>query len=625
MKRLRFRNLPLFGKFLLPFLGLVVVLGSVGTFLVVRDLSHRAESQIDDTLSRLSLDNRSLLRDRELYLLESANFSANLAGLAEAAKKEDSVDATKLLRSVIALKKNLDLLVVATPDGDTFLSFAPRTNGSDPVSSRVDWANNAFVQSALADAAGVKFAGLVTVDGRSILAVAGAVCSASDRCAPTGVAIVGMDVRQLIEPLGRSVGGLGGAIDLYDADGKLLTSSGGAIDSRAPALPASGLLRRTVAGNASLYAHWEVQGRTIGTVAVAVPTGPAFASVRGAALKLALFVLAGMVGIVGLGALVSRLTTKQVRTLLDTNRALGRGELQARAPVLGNDELGELARGVNQMAEELEASRETLELRVRQRTEEVERLLRERNEIFASLSHELRTPLATILRQSEMILDPTLRKGGKWNNETGSTIRNSAQQLLSLVNDILELARAEASKIDVNLEIVDPHDLLIELRPTIQGLARSGDLKLTLEMPPSLPRIRADRRRLREVLLNLVDNAVKYTPTGGSVRVSAAAESEGLRISVIDTGVGIPKEAGDRIFEPFYRVRGTKTQRGQASSGLGLALSKRLVEVQGGHIGFSSEPGEGSSFVVTMPSVPERKNGKAAMPRERELVGRRSR
>lgn len=259
-----------------------------------------------------------------------------------------------------------------------------------------------------------------------------------------------------------------------------------------------------------------------------------------------------------------------------------------------------MARGVNQMAEQLEASYETLESRVAQRTEEVQRLLQERTEFFTGISHEFRTPLAVIISQAELMLDPTYPKRGRWRGEIGE-IRDSAQQLLLLINDILDLARAEAGRIEMHLSEVSIPEVIAGLRKTAAGLASAGNLKLSIEVPAKLPMVRADAFRLREVILNVLDNAAKYTPAGGKVRLTAEANGGSVEIAVSDSGMGIPKEAGERVFDPFYRVPGAEPQRGQAASGLGLALAKRFVEAQGGTISFLSEPGAGTTFRVTLP------------------------
>jgi two-component system phosphate regulon sensor histidine kinase PhoR len=134
-------------------------------------------------------------------------------------------------------------------------------------------------------------------------------------------------------------------------------------------------------------------------------------------------------------------------------------------------------------------------------------------------------------------------------------------------------------------------------------------------VPPDLPAVRADRQRLREVIVNLVDNAAKYTPEGGSVDLSAAARNGSVVVSVKDTGVGIPPESGEFIFEPFYRVRGTRAQQGQASSGLGLALAKRVVEAQGGTISFESKVGKGTTFTFTLELAKRRRKRKQKVGR----------
>jgi signal transduction histidine kinase len=346
-----------------------------------------------------------------------------------------------------------------------------------------------------------------------------------------------------------------------------------------------------------------VQGIRQGTIAVSAPTAKAFASVRGAGVRLALVLLAGLVGIVAIGIVLTRFILSQVRPLVATNRALGSGDLSARAPVLGRDELGELALGVNQMAEQLEANVETLESRVQQRTEEVRRLLRERTEFFAALSHEFRTPLAVILRQADLLLDPRTKKTPRWASQSGSMLKDSGQQLLVLINDILDLAKAEAGGLEMNLEKVRLAEAVNDLKRTISGLAKGSGLSVSIKIPADLPAVRADRGRLREIILNLVDNAVKYTPAGGRVELSAAARNGDVIVSVSDTGVGIPPEARENMFEPFYRVKGISAQRGQASSGLGLALTRRLVEAQGGEINYESEAGEGSTFTFTLTPV----------------------
>jgi signal transduction histidine kinase len=413
---------------------------------------------------------------------------------------------------------------------------------------------------------------------------------------------------------------------LFDARGELLAASG-LVSRHAPpsSAPTGQLVRRRAhvgsVGVATLYAPLVVQDRPVGTLAVSVRSAPAFAGVRSAGLRLALILLAVMAGIVAIGALLSRLILSRVRNLVHTHRGLGSGDLSARAEVTSRDELGELAAGVNDMADRLQASYETLELRVEQRTAEVERLLRERNDLFTALSHDLRTPLAVIRGQAKLQAGASLRRDAKALAESGRTVSSAADQLLRLVDDILALAQAEAGGLDLDLADLRLEDVMADVQPTIRGLGAGAKVNVGVELDKDLPLVRADRGRLREVVLNLADNAIKYTPSGGGVTLSAARANGHVAITVADNGVGIPAEAGQRVFEPFYRVRGTDPQRGQPSTGIGLALAKRFVEAQGGEISFVSTPGEGSAFTFTVP-VAAHKKAKPATQRSKRAAAK---
>jgi signal transduction histidine kinase len=612
----RFDDLPLFWKLLIPFLALLVVSGMAGAFLIVRDLSSRAQATLDQQLAKETVDSQLVVRDRELYLVESANFASNLEGMAKAVSGGDTADIGRLLQSVLALKTELDLVVATDRDGTGLIEyFRTAANARPERRQGGGWAPYAFVKDALRDPAGAKSAGFVSSDGQSLLAIAAPVCSGTSTCSPVGSVIVGVGAQKLAE---ASVGGVPprtqthAGVSIFDRDGRRLASSGTAgPHTIPPAVDRSGLPRKTARIRSmeleTVYAPLVVHGSPVGTLAITLPRNPLFSSVRGAALRLVAILLSAMAGMVAIGSLLSRRILRRVRMLVETNRALGRGELTTRAAAEGKDELGELARGVNQMAEQLQASYETLELRVAERTDEVERLLRERTEFFAGLSHDLQTPLSIILHHAALMLDPSYRKDRRWNTEAGNAIKESGAQLQVLIADILELAQAEAGRLEVVVEDLDLKGVLNEARPTIDGLARRGGLRSELNCPNDLPRVRADRVRVREIILNLVDNAVKYTPEGGGVSLSAAAHNGVVEVAISDTGVGIPPDAGERVFEPFYRVKGTKTQRGESSSGLGLTLARRLVEAQGGTIRYESARGRGTTFTFSLPTARPRR------------------
>jgi two-component system phosphate regulon sensor histidine kinase PhoR len=178
-------------------------------------------------------------------------------------------------------------------------------------------------------------------------------------------------------------------------------------------------------------------------------------------------------------------------------------------------------------------------------------------------------------------------------------VSEAANQALDLVNDILEASRTDSDAVDLQFADVNISELLAEMTPTIEGLAAGAGLHAEVAIT-QLPTVSADLRRLRQVVLNLVDNAVKYTPSGGTVSVQARAVDGTVEIVVQDTGVGIPRDAIERLFDPFYRVPDSRPLHGESSSGIGLTLAKRLVDAHDGSLGVTSEPGAGSTFTVRL-------------------------
>jgi signal transduction histidine kinase len=599
-----FRDLPLFWKLLVPFFALMVIVGTAGGFRVVRELSSRAEAELNQELLQRSLNVRTLLRDRELYLLESVNFASNLQGMSAAIADADTQAVSLLMASVGRLKRDLDFVVIL----DERRRVVARSTGTLPSSKR-RW-DERFVVRALADEQGERHADILGAEDARTLGIASSVCASSEPCVPVGIAVVGMDLSGLLlESLNRaSTENRGGeAVALYATSGGTLGTAGNwRQPASIPALARGTSRRQTLREGdqefAILYTPYEVQGRRLGTLALQTPTAPIFAAARRAAIQLGLLLLIGMAGVIAIGALLSRFVVGQVRPLVSTVHRLGEGELSARAASEGTDEIGALAVGINQMAEQLQVSHETLDARVNQRTEEVQRLLGQRNELFASISHELRTPLAIILNQAAMLLEAAPKDAVV--AHAGRRIDGSARELLALVNEILDFARVEAGMLTIEPKPVSIRRVLEEIIPTLQPLFDQDDLSLTMEIPRNLPRVVVDPSRLRSILQNLLDNAVKYTPPKGRIQVRAVRDGDQVEVTVSDTGVGIPPEAGEFIFEPFYRVQGMAPLRGQPSTGLGLALTKRLVEAHGGRISFESVQGKGSTFRFTLPQAP---------------------
>ncbi len=599
-----FHRLPLLAKMLIPFIALTVVVGVFGVVFVTQDLSKRADEALNADLARRVVEARSFLHDRELYALESANYAANLQGMATAIRNRDETATAKLLESAIALRSELVLAAATGPDGVGLVELRAG-GGARPVLQRGGrWRAHPFVREALRSRTGDRRVGTIASGQEPMVAVAAPVCAGTRACEPVGVAIVGVAASSLLTEATSEPSTSEGRA-LFDANGRTLTKRGIAIP--APAGPIRGnAVRRTIDADgepvAVLYAPYSLRGRHTGTIAIGIPTRQALAAARDAAGRLALILVVSIAGVVIVASLLVRMIVGQVRELVETNRKLGAGDLSARAGVRSGDEIGELAHGVNTMAEKLEAAVETLELRVDQRTEEIKRLLEQRTQFFASLSHEFRTPLAVILAQSDRLDDRRAGNNGRRRTEDiTATIRYAADQALQIVNDVLDLAKAETHRVELRAEPIDTGALLREIRPTVEGLAAAGSIEVRLDVPADLPAVHADRMRVREILLNLADNAVKYTPHGGRVTVSAWAEDDLVAISVTDTGHGIPDDVGAKIFEPFYRVPGSEPEHGRRSSGLGLALTRRLVEAHGGTIGYRPAPDGGTIFTFTLP------------------------
>lgn len=227
------------------------------------------------------------------------------------------------------------------------------------------------------------------------------------------------------------------------------------------------------------------------------------------------------------------------------------------------------------------------------------RLERMRTEFVANVSHELRTPLTALRGFTETLLegadeDPQTRR------HFLSIMRKEADRLTALIEDLLDLSRLESGRLKVKLAEVALAELCADVVERLRPRAEQGGISLHLELPADLPSVRGDRDRLAQVLVNLVDNGIKYTPRGGEVRVTAQPEESAVRVLVRDTGIGIPRADLSRVFERFYRVDKARS-RASGGTGLGLSIVKHIVEAHNGQLAVESEPGQGSTFSFTVP------------------------
>jgi signal transduction histidine kinase len=216
------------------------------------------------------------------------------------------------------------------------------------------------------------------------------------------------------------------------------------------------------------------------------------------------------------------------------------------------------------------------------------------------MSHELRTPLNSVIGFAQVLLRNKKGNLGEGDLKYLQRIRGNGSHLLTIIDDILDLSRVEAGRMDLELTDVDVAQLVEEVVGSLGGAAREGGIELTAQVPTGLVPLRTDRTRLRQVLFNLVGNAVKFT-TVGSVRVRVhASGSAPTSIEVIDTGIGIPADRLTRVFSPFEQADNT-TRRRFGGTGLGLSISKSMCELIGCGLEAESQVGVGSTFRIVLP------------------------
>jgi signal transduction histidine kinase/CheY-like chemotaxis protein len=237
-----------------------------------------------------------------------------------------------------------------------------------------------------------------------------------------------------------------------------------------------------------------------------------------------------------------------------------------------------------------------------QKTSELEIASRHKSEFLASMSHELRTPLTAVIGFSEVLLDRLFGELNEKQERYLEDIRRSGRHLLELLNDILDLSKVEAGKMELELADTSLSAALEQGVAMIRTRASNQGLSLTVDVDPDVVDVVADPLRLKQVVLNLLSNAVKFTPPGGRVQVRARRLADEVHVTVEDTGIGISEEDQKRIFESFEQGRGGLSGAAEGT-GLGLTLSKRIVELHGGRLWVESRLGEGSAFTFTLPAA----------------------
>jgi len=282
---------------------------------------------------------------------------------------------------------------------------------------------------------------------------------------------------------------------------------------------------------------------------------------------------------------ISRQVIAPVQEMTSASQRIAEGRYDERVRVTGNiprheqDELGRLALSFNQMAAQLE------------RTESM------RRQLIGDVTHELRTPLTTIKGYMEGLMDGVLPA----DEETYSQIYREADRLQRLVNDLQELSQVEAGAYQIHPKSTTVKALVTAAVERLERQYQEKGVALSTQLAPDLPPVTVDEDRIGQVLLNLLGNALQYTPEGGRVTVTAEKQPGEVQITIADTGIGIPPEHLPHVFTRFYRVDKSRA-RAAGGSGIGLTIARHLVEAHGGHIWVESQgKGQGSRFVFTLP------------------------
>jgi len=288
-------------------------------------------------------------------------------------------------------------------------------------------------------------------------------------------------------------------------------------------------------------------------------------------------------------SIVSRL-----RMLLSMARRVAGGDLTARVEVNSRDEIGRLSAEFNSMVarlEEMQAARDRLET--------------SRRELIAAVSHDLRTPLASM-----RVMVEALNDGVVTDSETVQrylhTIQGETQHLATLIDDLFELSQIDAGALRLHLEPASLGDLVSDALESMRAQAREKNVQLEGQVEGTPPRVPLDAPRMQRVLYNLIQNAIRHTPSDGTITLTVRGEGDGVELTVADTGEGIPESDLPHVFDRFYRGQRARTRDQSATgpgAGLGLAIARGIIEAHGGTIRALSSPGQGAVFRIVLPSV----------------------
>ncbi len=281
-----------------------------------------------------------------------------------------------------------------------------------------------------------------------------------------------------------------------------------------------------------------------------------------------------------LGFFMSRPIVNPLMSLTKASQAMAAGDLEQQVPIEADDEIGQLATAFNQMSGDLAESN------------------RQRRQMTADIAHDLRSPLAVIAGYIESMRDEVLAP----TTARFDTIYSEIEHLQHLISDLRTLSRADAGELPLNLQQLNPQELIDRTIATFRHQAEQKNIEIEANIDVQIPKIKGDEERLAQVLGNLLNNAIRHTPQNGAIRLNSSKAENGVRLTVEDTGEGIPADALPHVFDRFYRVDEAR-QQNSGESGLGLAIAKSLIEAHGGTIEVFSRVGFGTRFDIFLPAL----------------------
>jgi two-component system sensor histidine kinase BaeS len=291
------------------------------------------------------------------------------------------------------------------------------------------------------------------------------------------------------------------------------------------------------------------------------------------------------IGVLSVAVILSFIFSKTIvrptRKMIEITRQIADGDYSKRVNVRSSDELGDLGKSLNQMAENLE---------------KIESL---RRELVSNVSHELSTPLTNISGYLEALHDRII-EGQEPTEKALNILREEVERLTSMVIGLRELSRIESAGFKLTIEPCDVGKIIREVVSTFTPRFESRNINVSLNITSDLPVIEADKKALNQILVNLIDNSVNYSPDNGKIIIFAGKKNSFVEISVIDDGIGIDESDLQHIFERFYRADKSRS-RNTGGTGIGLAIVRELVKLQGGEISVISKSGEGSTFTFRLP------------------------